>query len=125
MLRPSQVYMDRREGWRYRFGQPLRYCVARQGVTWLGTGQTIELGSVGALISTDYPLQNGEIVEIRLVWPVLAQGMCPVVLVFNGTVVRNDVRGTALRARNYVFQMADSCSSDGGMDPGAACNLIA
>ena len=124
MLRPPQAYVERRGAWRYRFGRPISYCVAREGHTWLGIGQTIELGAAGALISTDYPLWNGEIVEIRLVWPVLAQGVCPVMLVLHGTVIRSDSRGTAVRTRKYILQMEAYGSFDDALSRGVACNLV-
>ena len=125
MQQPRIRCLERRGDWRYRFDRDLHFCVERQGVKWRGTGQSIELAAGGLLFDADCPLTDGEDVEIQMDWPMLAQGVCPVVLLIDGTIVRTDARGTALRMRNYQFQIAGASGLDSPIGNGAVCNLVA
>jgi hypothetical protein len=124
MLEPSMRGLERRLDCRYRFAQPLQYTFERQGAARLGSGQTVELGASGVLFHADSPPPEGARVELQMMWPFLVQGVCSVVLVIQGTVVRSDARGTALRLHHYLFQTAESRAYDCAIGSGAVCNLI-
>ena len=84
----------------------------------------MELGAGGLLFDGDCEVRNGESLTIRLAWPLPAQGICPVVLIIRGTVVRIDERGIALRMRDYGFQMEEENSHGAAMPKGGLCNVI-
>jgi hypothetical protein len=116
--------LERRVDCRYRFRQPVLFSFEQHRAARLGAGQTIELGGGGVLFQSDCPPPDGADIEVQMVWPLLMQGVCSVVLVIQGMVVRTDARGTAVRIRQYLFQTADSRASGCAIDSGVACNLI-
>jgi len=115
---------NRRKAWRYRFEQPLEFTVVRRDTTWAGSGCTTEIAAGGLLFQSEGRLNEGEDVEVQMPWPVLAQGVCPVILVIQGRVMRSDARGTALRMEYYAFHMAGARSFDVSGASGGVCNLI-
>jgi len=116
--------LERRLDCRYRFEQPLRYSFEQYGYARLGAGQTVELGGGGVLFQADCPPPDGASVELRMMWPILMQDVCSVILVMHGTVIRTDARGTSVRMRQYLFQIDESVMSDAAMNSGALWNLI-
>jgi hypothetical protein len=122
MLERSRL--ERRLDCRYRFEQPLRYSFEQHGGARLGAGYTVELGGGGVLFRTDCPPPDEASIELSMMWPLLVQGVCSVVLVMYGTVVRTDARGTSVRMHRYRFQTAEPCASDFPMNSGVVCNLI-
>ena len=124
MLLPFIPSLERRMECRYGFEQPLIFSFNRHRNALLGAGQTIELGGGGLLFQSDWPPPDGVAIEVRMAWPFLVQGVCSVVLLIQGTVVRTDARGTAVRMQRYSFQTAETGESDWASNSGAACNLI-
>lgn len=124
MLQPSMRRLERRVDFRYRFDQPLRSSFVQRGSACLGAGHTVELGAGGVLFLAECPPPDGSKVELQLTWPFLVQDVCAVVLVIQGTVVRNDPRGTAVRMQHFSFQTAESRAWEAAIHSGAACNLI-
>lgn len=124
MLPPSRRSLERRVECRYRFERPLLFSFGQYRPARLEAGHTIELGAGGLLFQSDCVPPAGTAIEIQIVWPFLVQGICAVVLVIRGTVVRADARGAAVRMDYYLFQTAESLASEYPIDSGAACNLF-
>ena len=124
--RMSQRFMhvERRADHRYRFGQPLWFSYSHDGWARLGAGQSIELGSAGLLFQSDYPPPDGSKVELHISWPLLVQDICAAMLVIDGTVVRTDWRGTAVRMDRYLFQTIQAAASGSLIDSGAVVSVI-
>ena len=76
------------------------------------------------MFQCDCPPPDGANIELQIMWPFLVQGVCSVMLVIEGMVVRTDARGTAVRMRQWLFQTTESRAADCAIDSGAACNLI-
>ena len=117
-------HLNRRLEQRYRFEQPLRYVFEQRGAAQLRAGTTTEVGAGGVLFQTDCPPPDGVRVELRMTWPILVQGVCSVVLVINGTVVRTDGRGTSVRIDQYLFETMESCALESASNSAVGCNLI-
>ena len=124
MLKPSMRHLERRLDCRYGFDQPLLFSLRQHCTASLGAGHTIELGAGGLLFQSDCPPLDGALIQVEIIWPFLVQGVCSVVLVVDGRVVRTDARGTAVQMGQYLFQTADSRSFDCAIGSGWTCNLI-
>lgn len=124
MLQPFPPRLERRLDCRYGFERPLLFSFKMECNSSLGAGQTIELGGGGLLFQSDCPPPDGVAIEVQMAWPFLVQGVRSVVLLIQGTVVRTDARGTAVRMQRYLFQPGDSHAFELASRSGAACNLI-
>ncbi len=124
MSEQSMRRLERRIDSRYRFEQPVRFACNGHCDISHGAGQIVDMGSGGVLFRSECPPPNGASLELYMKWPLLAQGVCPVILVMHGTVVRTDARGTSVRMDRYVFQTAESCAFESAMSAGDVCNLI-
>ena len=124
MPQPSLRRLERRLDHRYCFDQPLLFSFGQYRAARLGAGHTIELGAGGLMFQCDCPPPDGANIELQIMWPFLVQGVCSVMLVIEGMVVRTDARGTAVRMRQWLFQTTESRAADCAIDSGAACNLI-
>ncbi len=115
---------ERRLDCRYDFERPLRYSYNLNGDASQGFGHTVEAGGGGVLFHAHCPPPDGVTLELEIAWPFLVQGVCSVVLVIQGTVVRTDVRGTAFSIQQFRFQTSESRAYDSSIDSGAICSLI-
>jgi hypothetical protein len=95
---------DRRIDRRYVFSMSLRFSYTEHGVTKLGSGTTVDLSGGGVLFQADTPPPNGATAELRIDWPFLLQGTCPLELQIWGTIISTTERGTSLQFNRYEFR---------------------
>jgi len=55
-----------------------------------GTGWTVNISSLGALITTAHDVPPGTSIRIVIQWPILLGDFCPLALHIHGMVVRSD-----------------------------------
>ena len=67
MATPEQIRIERRSG--HRFEQYQVPVLLRTADGQTGNGFTLNLSSRGALVRTDFPVTQGQVVEITLVMP--------------------------------------------------------
>jgi len=96
---------DRRRTSRFPFERAVRYQVlSRKTQFGLGKGQTINMSSSGALISTDHELTLGRRVELSISWPAQLDDTCRLKLVAIGKVVRVEAGKAALEFQKHEFR---------------------
>ena len=109
-LEPHRV--DQRSNRRYPISLEIEYKVLRKGrVERLGLGRTLNISSGGVLFEAREDLPTGSSVELLMQWPFLLEGVCPLKLVIQGTVVRSDGKGVAVRSKHHEFRTAGARSS--------------
>ena len=81
---------------------PVRYRVAKN----FGWGQTINIGSGGALITIDQPVKIGQRIELSIGWPVLLHEKVHLNLVAGGSIVRVEEGRAAVRFEQCHFRTA-------------------
>ena len=119
------IHGDRRSDRRYDVQLELRFTYKARGVTYLGSGRTIDLSGGGVMFETDTPPPDGQEVELRIAWPFLLQNVCPLEVFIRGAVIRTDARGTAVRTQHYEFRTCGPRSFDQQPVTGAiACNMV-
>lgn len=82
----------------------MRFSCERNGQVWHGTGRSVDLSRGGVRFLTEDYAPDGAEAELHIHWPFLLQGVIPLELVMQGTILRTDSRGTVMRARNYAFR---------------------
>ena len=95
---------DRRADRRYYFRMDLRFNYSEQGVTCCGAGVTMDLSGGGVRFQTDTPPPDGTAAELRIAWPFLLQGACPLELVVWGTILGTRQGSTVLKMSRYEFR---------------------
>jgi hypothetical protein len=95
---------DRRRTNRFPVNEELRYRVLHKSSRIEGTGKTLNIGSGGALFTTEEKLPLGRQVEISVNWPARLDGICPLKLVALGRVVRAEQTRAAVRIERYEFR---------------------
>src|SRR5579864_3767403 len=85
---------DRRLYRRYPLVLEVEYKSSRGRAVRFGSGSTLNVSSRGVLFQADGDsLTEGSSVELKMNWPLLLEGVCPLKLVMRGRVVRSDWRG--------------------------------
>ncbi len=101
----ATIQGDRRNHARYELDLPLDYELSVKGrVVERGWGRTVNLSSGGMLIEIASRVAEGTSIDLRVEWPVLLGGICPMHVRVRGSVVRTGEGGTAIRARRYEFR---------------------
>jgi len=118
------IHGDRRLDRRYGLDLELRFSYTSRGVTYLGSGRTVDLGGGGVLFASDSTVPEGQEIELRVAWPFLLQNVCPLEVRIRGTVLRNEARGTVVRMRDYEFRTVGERSFDQAVTMPAACNIL-
>jgi hypothetical protein len=124
VLHQDIIHGDRRSDRRYALGLELHFSYSRRGMTYLGSGSTIDLSGGGILFDTDSPPPEGQDVELRVAWPFLLQNVCPLELIIHGKVLRCDARGTVVTMRDYEFRTCGVRSFDQAVSGAIACNIL-
>lgn len=104
MTAPEVISGDRRKERRYDFQMDLRYRYQRKGREIWGTGRTLDLSRCAVRFEADEAVPDGTNLELQIAWPFLLQGVCPLVLMVWGVVLRSDARGIILRMSNHEFR---------------------
>jgi len=116
---------DRRADRRYAFELPLHFLCQSGGAPYSGSGQTKDLGRKGICFVSDNPPPQDTDVELRIEWPFLLQGVCPLELRVWGRVLRSDGEGAVVRMTKHEFRTCGARSFDQA-DAGAAnWNIVA
>ena len=103
---------DQRSSRRYPITLEMEYKLLRKGrVERLGLGKTLNVSSGGVLFQANESLPAGSSIEILMHWPFLLEGVCPLKLVIQGSVVRSDGKGVAVRTKHHEFRTAGARSS--------------
>ena len=92
---------DRRRWRRFECALDLRF---EHDGQCLGRGVTANLSRRALCFRTDDAPRPGTALVVRLAWPFLLQGVCPLELVLKGKVSAVETRGTILSIRGYEFQ---------------------
>jgi hypothetical protein len=96
---------DRRFDRRYRIQLELRWkLIRRRKVRETGTGQTLNLSSVGILFDANRSLPVGMNVELSITWPVLLHNVAPMQLVASGRIIRCSGTQVAIQMTQHEFR---------------------
>ena len=96
---------DRRQRARFPIRRELRFKVLQDTtVLDVGAGETLNIGSGGALFSMNGTLETGCFVELSISWPVLLDSICPMRLIAFGRVIRSEGGVTACTIDKYEFR---------------------
>ena len=112
---------DRRRSTRFKHELELEFTYSNaQGMTRVGHGVTCDLARESIRFKCDDQLASGAEVELRIAWPFLLQGKCPLELIVTGPVIGTTERGTVMNLRTYefrtcgprsFFEVADQCTN--------------
>jgi hypothetical protein len=103
----------------------LRFTSQLHGVTYFGSGSTQDLSRRGVRFTAENPPPAGAVVELRIAWPFLLQGVCPLELLVWGPIIKTDDRGTILAMSNYEFRTCGERSFDQSAEGGERSSIIA
>jgi hypothetical protein len=121
----DQIQGDRRAARHYECETPLQF-VCKSGETqYTGSGCTADLGRREVQFVSDTPLPAGAEVELRIEWPFLLQGVCPLELRMWGRVLRSDDRRTVVTMRDYEFHTCGSRSFNQASSSPATWSIVA
>ncbi len=95
---------DRRSNLRFPLALDARFVERRTPVA--GTGQTVNLSSSGALITSQHRIRVGVLVELFVDWPIRLDGTTPLQFVAIGRVVRSAPGAFALALQRHEFRTA-------------------
>ncbi len=99
------THCDRRVNTRYECDLEAFVCFADPSGTWrFGYAVKIDMGTSRLQFQTDYPPPPGTAAELRILWPTLLQGVCPLELVLKGKVVGTSSGGTEIQASTFEFR---------------------
>ena len=104
MGRCDVIHGDRRSERRYAHEMELQFSYVLDGAPCYGSGATVDLSRAAVRFVADDPPPQGSDVELRISWPFLLQGVCPLELVIRGPVMAAGERGTILGIRHYEFR---------------------
>lgn len=115
---------------RYRINHPstgmeVEFSCWSNGSMSIGTGQTRSLDPVEAVFQADRQLPCPAEVELRVRWPYLLQGVCPLELCITGRVIQSDESATVVHIQRYEFRTRGEHSFDIPVRRGATCNVVA
>jgi hypothetical protein len=106
------IHGDRRADRRYAFEMPLRFFYRSGSSQYEGRGHSKDLCGKGVRFASDDPPPRDTAVELRIEWPFLLQGVCPLELRVWGRTLRSDDRGTVVRMNRYEFCTCGARSFD-------------
>ena len=116
---------DNRAARRHQCEMPLRFVCRSGGMQYTGSGCTADLGRREVQFVADNPPPNGAEVELRIEWPFLLQGVCPLELRMWGRVLRSDEQRTVITMRNYEFHTCGSRSFNQVSASAATWSIVA
>ena len=117
--------VDLRKLQRHPLVLELSFSYQSEGVTYIGTGRTRNLGGETISFETDQEFRKKGDVELRILWPFRLQGVCQLELVIKGVVVRTDSNLVVLRMGSCEFKTLGDRSFSQHTSWGVTCNLAA
>jgi len=103
--RADVVFFPERRGTkRFPLQEEVRYKLWNGNVVSTGVGKTLNIGSSGALFTTEQRLPVGCVVELSVNWPARLNGTCLLKFVATGRIVRAEEDRAALRIERYEFR---------------------
>jgi hypothetical protein len=104
--RLAEASAERRFSNRLPIERALRYRVfgARNTVTQVGSGKTLNMSSRGVLFTCESSLPKGARIELTVSWPAKLNDEVPLNLVAMGFLVRSDRNHAAIAMERYEFR---------------------
>jgi hypothetical protein len=98
---------DKRSHRRYPITLDVEYKLLKRGrVIQIGSGKTLDISSHGVLFEANEALAPGDLIELKMTWPFLLEGV-PLKLALRGRVVRvDDGKRIAVRVTYREFHTA-------------------
>jgi len=100
----NNTVIERRSKTRYPVQLTVRYRTLGRAQHFSGVGHTLNMSSVGLLVSAEHEISAGVRMEINVEWPLLLDGAVPLQLVALGKVVRCGGSMFAFSFAQYQFR---------------------
>jgi hypothetical protein len=95
---------DRRADCRYLVELPLSCCYGTDRAQLkVLSGVSVEISRRSLRFTTEDPVPVGAMAEVRIQWPFLLQGVCPLELVLTGPVIRSSSNGLVQQILRHEF----------------------
>jgi len=102
---PDTFRVDQRLQRRYPIPFDLEYKLLTKGrVGHSGFGKVLNISSRGVFFDTDDLLPVGDPIELRISWPFLLDGICQLILILRGRIIRSDGNGIAIMTVTFEFR---------------------
>ena len=104
----TETHTEQRAHPRYAITLDLKYKLLRRGrVVQFGSGRLFNISTGGILFETNNTLPSSRSIELMIDWPSMFDGACPMKLVIQGHVVRNDGNRIAVSIQRHKFQKVE------------------
>lgn len=115
---------------RYPVNQPgaemeVEFCCRSDSLVIMGAGRARNLNAVEVMFQADRPLPCAADIELRISWPYLLQGVCPLELYITGWIRKSDEKVTVVHIEWYEFRTRGEHSFDVPIRNGATCDVVA
>jgi hypothetical protein len=104
----GNIPAERRQRFRYRLGLNVRFGSSRAGSCFSGEGIIINMSSGGVLVASNDQPPVGELVEMRIEWPSLLDGIVPLQLIAMGRILRRGPARFAAAFQRHEFRTMKS-----------------
>ena len=94
---------DQRSRRRYPILLEVEYKMNRRPVVLSGSARTLNISSGGVLFEVNDSLPASGPITLILNWPILLDKVCPLKLVIDGHIVRNEGNRIAIRIKHHEF----------------------
>jgi hypothetical protein len=98
-----ETYGDQRSRRRYPIMLEVEYRMNRRRVVLSGSARTLNISSGGVLFEVKDSLPASGPIRLILNWPVVLDTVCPLKLVIDGHIVRNEGNRIAIRIKHHAF----------------------
>lgn len=95
---------ERRRRVRYSLNLAVRFGTSGEGAPLFGEGKIVNMSSRGVLIASSEQPRMGELVELRIEWPSLLDGMIPLQLIAVGRILRHGTGRFAAALERHEFR---------------------
>jgi hypothetical protein len=101
----TEAHTEQRAHPRYAITLDLKYKLLRRGrVVQFGPGRMLNISTGGILFETNDALPSSRSIELMIDWPFLFDGVCPIKLVIEAHIVRNEANRIAVSIQRHKFQ---------------------
>jgi hypothetical protein len=104
----GNIPAERRQKFRYRLDLNVRFGPSRAGSSLCGEGIIVNMSSGGVLIASSDQPAVGELVEMRIEWPSLLDGIIPLQMIAMGRIVRRGPARFAAAFQRHEFRTMKS-----------------
>ena len=105
-----ETYGDQRSHRRYPIILEVEYRLSRNRVVRFGSASTLNISTGGLLFEVNDVLPSSGPIRLMLNWPFVLDEVCPLKLVIDGHIVRNEGNRIAIRIEYYEFHTAGARS---------------